>query len=213
VNSIEFHNTLKKFFRFTRDPRRDNLPSLAKSRGRWGVHNRHGRNALAKVMADMDLRKGAEIGTHLGESAKIWCDENPNLFLTCIDPYLSYPARRSQPAQDNTYEKACENLQGYNVKVVRGSSLDVVDDFEDGSLDFVYIDGDHEFDPVMQDLICWAPKVRSGGVIALHDYCVMAGGGVIQAIDAYTHCHRIDSWYVTADSCPTAFWQKGSERA
>lgn len=209
---MDFHESLKKFFRFTREPDRDNLPILAKARGRWGARNGHGRNALAKALALLDVRQGAEIGTHLGVSAKIWCGENPQLFLTCIDPYTSYPARRSQLAQDDTYVQACANLRNYNVQVLRAGSLDVVDNFADGSLDFVYIDGDHRFDPVVQDLVRWAPKVRRGGVIALHDYCVMAGGGVVQAVDAYTHCHRIDPWYVTADSCPTAFWQQGVDR-
>jgi len=35
-------------------------------------------------------------------------------------------------------------------------------------------------------LILWAPKVKVGGMIAVHDYLAMRRGGVIEAVDAYT---------------------------
>lgn len=35
--------------------------------------------------------------------------------------------------------------------------------------DFLFIDGDHEYDGVLEDLIQWYPLVRSGGLIAFHD--------------------------------------------
>jgi hypothetical protein len=77
----------------------------------------------------------------------------------------------------------------------------------------VYIDGDHTFDAVMLDLLQYAPKVRPGGVIALHDYCRVWDGGVMDAVDAYTRNHGISPWYVTYDFAPTAFWQRGAEAA
>lgn len=38
--------------------------------------------------------------------------------------------------------------------------------FVDDSLDFCYIDAQHDFLSVMQDITRWWPKVRSGGIIA-----------------------------------------------
>ncbi|MFT5175002.1 MAG: cephalosporin hydroxylase [Gammaproteobacteria bacterium] len=35
--------------------------------------------------------------------------------------------------------------------------------------DFLFIDGDHEYDGVLQDLIQWYPLVRPGGLTAFHD--------------------------------------------
>lgn len=35
--------------------------------------------------------------------------------------------------------------------------------------DFLFIDGDHEYDGVLEDLIQWYPLVRPGGLIAFHD--------------------------------------------
>jgi predicted O-methyltransferase YrrM len=163
-------------------------------------------------MNDMGLKKAVEVGSRYGESAILWKTNIPDLDLTCIDPYRAYH-RVSQERQDLIYKGACENARKHGFKILRKASLDAVDDFEDGSLDWVNIDGDHTFDAAVQDIIKWAPKVREGGLVLVHDYCAFGMSGVIPAVDAYTNCHRIDPWYVTRDLEPTAFWQRGAERA
>lgn len=210
---MTFAEALKKHFKFTNDPECDNLPILAYGKYKWGKQGDHGRQCLARLMASMGFRRGAEVGTFLGESALIWCKANPALHLTCIDPYVAYRARPSQHIQDRNYAKAQRTLARYNATIIRAASLDAVKEFTDGSLDFVYIDGDHRFDACIRDLIAWVPKVRSGGLVILHDYCSFERAGVMPAVDAYTHSHRIDPWYVTRDTLPTVFWQRGSERA
>lgn len=206
---MKFRDAVAKHFKFTGRAERDNLPALAIAKYNWGPTGDHGRQTLARVLRDMDCRNGVEIGTHRGHSAKLWLSHSPKLQLTCIDPYVAYNARHSQAAQDAVYAEALQRLKPYNAQIIREASLDVVDSFEDRTLDFVYIDGDHEFDPVMQDLIRWAPKVRGGGLVMLHDYCIMWRGGVMAAVDAYTKAHRVETWYVTRDKAPTAFWERG----
>lgn len=46
--------------------------------------------------------------------------------------------------------------------------------FAPESLDFVFIDGDHKYASVMEDLDCWWPAVKLGGVLAGHDYTTFA---------------------------------------
>ncbi len=41
--------------------------------------------------------------------------------------------------------------------------------FKDQSLDFVFIDGDHDYAAARQDILVWREKVKSGGVLAGHD--------------------------------------------
>ena len=171
-----------------------------------------GRVLLARVMRDMGLDKGVEVGVQYGHSAKTWCENNPELHLTCIDPYSIYRARRSQEKQDSVYEQAQRNLAGLNVTFLRERSLDAVDRFDDGSLGFVHIDGDHSFDACVQDIIRWVPKVRKGGMVLIHDYVAFYLGGVRDAVDGYTRNHVIRKWFVTHDQTPTVFWQKGEER-
>lgn len=189
------------------------MPALAINKSNWGPPGDHGRQSLARMLGDMRYKEGVEIGTHRGLSAEMWLKHAPDLHMTCIDPYVAYNARHSQKQQDANYNEAVQRLKPYRADVIRAASLDVVDSFEDRSINFLYIDGDHEFDPVMQDLIRWAPKVKGGGMIVLHDYCVFWRAGVMKAVDAYTSAHRIDPWYVTRDTLPTAFWEKGIEKA
>jgi predicted O-methyltransferase YrrM len=42
----------------------------------------------------------------------------------------------------------------------------------DGTFDFVFIDGDHSWDGIVQDWKDWAPRIDPGGIIALHDTVV-----------------------------------------
>lgn len=185
----------------------DNLPILVKPKER-----NQGRPALAKVMGDLGFTTGIEIGVRAGRSARSWCMAMPNLRLTCIDPYRAYSENNNQEYHDEAYKKAQDALSGYNVEIVRKPSGDVAETFDDESVDFINIDGDHTFDAVVIDIVKYVPKVRVGGLILIHDYFQFHTGGVVAAVDGYTRCHGIDPWYVTFDVSPTAFWQRGSER-
>ena len=56
--------------------------------------------------------------------------------------------------------------------------------FDDASLDFVYLDAGHDYISIQEDLQCWYPKVRVGGVFAGHDYSD-SFPGVRLAVDAF----------------------------
>ncbi len=56
-----------------------------------------------------------------------------------------------------------------NVKIIRDTSVNTVINFQDNSLDFVYIDGAHDYDNVYNDLSHWYPKIKSDGIICGHD--------------------------------------------
>lgn len=206
---LDLRKRLEVHFRFVGG--KDNLPELATARDR-GRRDTKGRLNLARVMNDMGLKKAVEIGSRYGASAILWKENIPGLDITCIDPYRAYH-RVSQESQDKIYAAACVHAEQHGFKILRKASLDAVDSFADGSLDWVNIDGDHTFDAAVQDIIRWAPKVREGGLVLVHDYCAFGMSGVIPAVDAYTNCHRIDPWYVTRDLEPTAFWQRGAEKA
>ena len=133
------------------------------------------------------------------------CEVNPQLHLTCVDPWSAYPVR-SQEVQDRNYSVAVEALAGLNVSIKCLSSMEFVGVVLDGSLDFVFIDGDHSFENAMLDILMWSKKVKSGGIVAVHDYHPFCGMDVILAVNAYTRANHIDPWYVTREMEPTAFW-------
>lgn len=69
--------------------------------------------------------------------------------------------------------------------------MEAVKRFKNGSLDFVYIDANHSFNYVMQDLTEWSKKVRVGGIVSGDDYYHFRKAGVIEAVNAYTKAHSI----------------------
>ena len=139
------------------------------------------RTELAEHFASLGFTRGAEIGVADGRYSEILCEKIPDLELIAVDPFY----RRGH------YEKAKERLQKYNVRIVRKVSMEAVLEVDNDFLDFVFIDGDHKFDFVMEDLIGWARKVRSGGIVAGHDYYHFHKSGVIQAVNTYTEIHRV----------------------
>jgi hypothetical protein len=135
------------------------------------------RNDLVNLFEQHKLTgKGVEVGTFWGEYAqeilKIWTGK-----LYLIDGWCKF--------NDDTYQDACNsidpvvsythcfnNIKGHEHRchMLRCFSTDAVEFFDDESLDFVYIDANHKYDFVKQDLELWYPKVRKGGVFSGHDY-------------------------------------------
>jgi hypothetical protein len=56
------------------------------------------------------------------------------------------------------------------VTPIKLSSREAYKLFEDESLDFLFIDADHSYEGVMEDIKFWHPKVKRGCTIAGHDY-------------------------------------------
>lgn len=79
--------------------------------------------------------------------------------------------------------------------------MEAVKDFDDESVDFVYIDGNHEFKYVAEDICEWSKKVKKGGVISGHDYTYSVpyhtyACHVKHVVLAYTAAYYIRRWYV-----------------
>ncbi|CEM34701.1 unnamed protein product [Vitrella brassicaformis CCMP3155] len=58
-----------------------------------------------------------------------------------------------------------------NVTWHQGFSWDIAGNFSDSYFDFLYIDGSHHYDSVLKDLHDFWPKMRSGAILAGHDFC------------------------------------------
>lgn len=122
---------------------------------------------------------GVEVGTHRGEfAAKIlqhWTEGN----LYCVDPWEDLPEYKEQAKYlwDSTSRN--QDLQNFISLVepfyprchwFQTTSKEAADRlFEDGELDFVYLDGNHEEPYVTEDIHLWWPKIKSGGLLAGHD--------------------------------------------
>lgn len=102
---------------------------------------------------------------------------------------------------EELYEEATFRLSPYDCTLIRKSSMDSLADFKDESLDFVYIDSNHQFRYIAEDLYEWSKKVKKGGIISGHDYHAVNhpkwnACDVPQVLHAYIDCFRIKTWYV-----------------
>ncbi len=128
-------------------------------------------------------RLSVEIGVWRGEFSRILLDELMPSKLCLIDPWgvqpdadggASLAGARSQSDMDRIYEAvkdtyATEIAKG-QVSVVRDFSVPALRLFEDQSIGFAYLDGDHSYEGVKADLDAVLPKMIEGGVIMLDDY-------------------------------------------
>jgi hypothetical protein len=145
----------------------------------------------------------AEIGVWKGDfSAQILRVARPSK-LHLVDPwaFMTGPeyaearygggAAADQGAMDRLHADVLRRFarpigQGV-VEVHRSTSAEAASRFPDGSLDWVYVDGNHLYEHVREDLAAYDPKVRPGGVIAGDDYGVEGWweNGVTRAVDEF----------------------------
>ena len=124
-------------------------------------------------------RSVAEIGVWRGEFAAELLAACPAIdAYTMIDPWRhldewNKPANVASQAFEAIRLEAMARTDFASARrrVLRGTTLEVVDAVDDGSLDFAYVDGDHTLKGISSDLISILPKVRAGGFIGGDDFC------------------------------------------
>ncbi len=115
---------------------------------------------------------GVEIGVYKGENTKEILENLPIKKLYLVDPYEVYEDYPEQPVQLKQAESmATEKLSKYKDKIhfIKLKSSDAIHLIPD-NLDFVYIDGNHKYEYVKQDIENYYPKLKIGGILAGHDY-------------------------------------------
>ena len=146
---------------------------------------------LAQYFANLGFTKGVEVGLCTGRYAKKLYDNIPGLQLVGIDAYLPYGGHginRQQSTHDQNLLDARALLKDHpDFIMLVGSAHEASKWFADESLDFVFIDGDHSYEAVKQDINDWTPKVRKAGIVSGHDYYNGKYNkmGVIQAVDEF----------------------------
>ena len=158
---------------------------------------------LPQLFKELNFKVGAEIGVLKGQYSEILCQALPDTKIYSIDPWVYYPVYKNFRRAHNyepLYQEAKQRLSVYpNNEIIRKSSLEAVNDFEDGSLDFVFIDADHRFAPFVDDLAVWTPKVRKGGIMAGHDMGRSHSKDFVHVrfvIPAWCAAYRIHPWFV-----------------
>lgn len=138
---------------------------------------------LAELVKSRGFKSGIEIGTAYGNNALYLKQYGDIEHLTCIDPYIFYPAMPGficQEEYDILFSYANKRLTQAGINVIRTSSKDFV---PFGLVDFVFIDADHEYESVKFDIDKFWIVVKDGGVLCGHDYNIFEG--VNKAVDEF----------------------------
>ena len=78
-----------------------------------------------------------------------------------------------------------------NLKLIRGYSSREAENFKDSSIDFAFIDANHGYQFVKDDILAWLPKISPNGLIGGHDYS-LNWLGVIKAVTEVFGTDSID---------------------
>jgi predicted O-methyltransferase YrrM len=139
----------------------------------------------------------AEIGVWRGHTTIVLLKYLPTIkFYHLVDPWESY----------KDYEESGDNKAGTNLSVAKlicedrlyqysnklvwhqAFSSEAVKEMDNYSIDLVFIDANHAYEYVKNDIKNWWPKVRRGGIISGHDYQPHFPG-VCQAVDEVFKVH------------------------
>lgn len=144
--------------------------------------------------------KVVEVGSWYGGSTILFAETGAD--VTAIDPWSNEASdikdhvKISSEAFQNVEGMFDRNLAKYkNVTKLKKRSLDAANDFEDHSIDVVYIDANHNYDDVIADLKAWIPKVKVGGWICGHDMCLDGvAAACVDFLPMYPKVFRDSSW-------------------
>ena len=173
-------------------------------------------DAIAQRFPPDAKLRGAEVGVWKGQCSAALLSRLLNLTLYMIDRWESYSQKERKldsvskmPTVDQATFDAAEALARKEVRpfgrravIWKTSSREAVEQFDEGSLDFVFVDGDHSYEGVRDDIKLWRSKIKPGGWICGHDYTREGKRpGVTRAVD------EAFGEGVETDSDSTWFWR------
>ena len=156
---------------------------------------------------------GLELGVWTGENFANILQQCPGIkTLYGMDPYLPYQDWNrpiTQEMIDDVKRQSMENikLSGYEDKVqfLFTTAKDGLQLIEDGSLDFIFVDGDHSYENAKHDISNYYSKVRSGGLFSGHDFSLP---GVTKALKEFITEAGIDTKFLNFTANDVWLWYK-----
>ncbi|MBS1761534.1 MAG: class I SAM-dependent methyltransferase [Bacteroidetes bacterium] len=175
------------------------------------------RSELPLILNRRNLKnKGVEVGVWKGEFSDFILSNWVGKKLYSVDPWKNfddseYPDDMNikQDKFDSIYNdvKTLLAKHGERSEIIRKDSVSASRDFQDKTLDFVYLDGRHHFEGVKEDIYYWYPKVKNGGLLCGHDYLNGKIGetyfGVKQAVDEFAKDNNYKVIVSAKDHYPT----------
>jgi hypothetical protein len=176
------------------------------------------RNDFGKILIEKNLSGiGVEIGVASGSYSEVLLKHTPLKKIYLVDPWRDYlnvnaaDYYGNQKEQDKRYDEVVNKFKCYadRVVILRKESIEASKDFANEYFDFIYIDANHSYEFVKEDIEKWYPKLKSNGVMSGHDYLVNNRGrdGVKIAVDEFCFGLKL-KLYVTGGTrrCPPSWY-------
>ena len=146
---------------------------------------------LIDIIQNKDYHSFLEVGVFLGQNIVKIAKKFPYIECYGVDPYdykeyenqLSFKDGNSiylKTESENVFKKALANSEKLeNFHLIRKSSFDAAKMFDDNSIDLIFIDANHSYESVKNDIDLWLPKVKKGGWLSGHDYHINYFGVIL----------------------------------
>jgi len=168
------------------------------------------REQFGELLAERGLSGPAvEVGVYYGDYAEIilsWGVEK----LYLVDLWAHVPDGKAELAQsdeefqeilESCLERLTDDLE--RVVVLRGFSVEMASRIPDDSCDFIFIDASHDGVSVDADLRAYWPKLRSGGILAGHDYHI---AGVQTSVNRLASEYGMEVHQAPVNEGDISFW-------
>lgn len=145
---------------------------------------------MIAMIHEIEVKTIVEIGVFRGKNAEVLREEFPDAHLYLVDPWGPIPDylnSNSAVSEDPTiYEKAYRRVLSLfendpQVTLIKKTSTEAAPLLPD-NLDLVFIDANHAYKAVKQEIATFYPKVRPGGILSGHNYGRKRLPGVQQAV-------------------------------
>lgn len=167
---------------------------------------------FSSIINENNYKKVLEVGCAFGFHIKQVISNTEIESYTMIDPYVPYANDVFSDSVQNVYKDGTMNLSNFDqflnlvmeelseykekITHIRKPSIEASKDIEDGSLDAIFVDGDHSYKAVKEDLQAWWPKLRVGGTLCGDDYWMSE---VSRAVHEFASEHGLEVNFKTRD--------------
>ena len=118
-------------------------------------------------------------------------DENKNEVIPnttfSSNPIKNFYYKYIKRQNPYSLEAVKELLQKFNnnVHLIKGNSNKLLSKIDMSKIDYVFLDGGHEYNTVLNDLSCCSEVINNGGTVLCDDYDLQQAPGVRRAIDEF----------------------------
>ena len=147
-------------------------------------------STVANLIRESNVKKGAEIGTWKGGLSYHVLNSFSDLVWFSIDSWKYFGTdykdgtNKEQKDLDIIYTAVKQKLSVFEKRsiIYHCLSKEASIQIANNSLDLVFIDANHLYEAVKEDINLWTPKVKKGGIVAGHDFS-RKHPGVIKAVN------------------------------